>query len=202
MKLKAILPSKTHPIGDASIIFRCNIIPISASNSAVSDTRSPDRLWSFSDKLRLKYFNRQSSANSIRNYDFCTHRPIFNPPQNVDWHATSCQQCRCMQSASEIFETAVTNRLSNPLLCRFLAFEIKAREFGGLPKGVSTKLAGLTQRGPKRRTQAPRAADPGMDETTYAVVVVEGGFLNPPSARPGFKKRSLLAGGHRNCRWK
>lgn len=37
---------------------------------------------------------------------------------------------------SEAFGTPVPKRLSSPFLRRFLAFEVQARQFGGLPKGL------------------------------------------------------------------
>ena len=41
----------------------------------------------------------------------------------------------------EVFGTPVPKRLSIPFLRRFLAFEVQARQRGGLPKGFAAKLA-------------------------------------------------------------
>ena len=81
---------------------------------------------------------------------------------------------------SEIFGTPVPKRLSSPFLRRFLAFEIQARQFGGLPKGFAGKLAKATNE--KADTKSP-ALKPGgrlireWNGVTHAVDVVEGGFL-------------------------
>lgn len=42
---------------------------------------------------------------------------------------------------SEIFSTPVPTRLSMPFLRRFVAFEVQARHYGGLPKSFAEKLA-------------------------------------------------------------
>jgi len=81
---------------------------------------------------------------------------------------------------SEIFGTSVPKRLSSPFLRRFLAFEIQAQQFGGLPKGFAEKLAKATNE--KADTKSP-ALKPGgrlireWNGITHAVDVVEGGFL-------------------------
>lgn len=81
---------------------------------------------------------------------------------------------------SDVFGTPVPKRLSKPFLCRFLAFEIQARQFGGLPKGFTEKLARATNE--KADTKSP-ALKPGgrlireWNGVTYAVDVVEGGFV-------------------------
>ena len=81
---------------------------------------------------------------------------------------------------SEAFGTPVPKRLSSPFLRRFLAFEVQARQFGGLPKGFAEKLARMTDE--KTDTRSP-ALKPGgrlireWNGVTHAVDVIEGGFL-------------------------
>lgn len=79
-----------------------------------------------------------------------------------------------------VFGTPVPKRLSSPFLRRYLAFEMQARERGGLPKGLVDKLqtASRDDRGPP---------NPGLklggrlirewNGVTHVVDVVEGGFL-------------------------
>ena len=81
---------------------------------------------------------------------------------------------------SEAFGTPVPKRLSSPFLRRFLAFEVQARQFGGLPKGFAEKLARMADE--KTDTRSP-ALKPGgrlireWNGVTHAVDVIEGGFL-------------------------
>jgi hypothetical protein len=81
---------------------------------------------------------------------------------------------------SDVFGTPVPKRLSKPFLRRFLAFEIQARQFGGLPRGFAEKLARATNE--KADTKSP-ALKPGgrlireWNGVTHAVDVVEGGFI-------------------------
>ena len=81
---------------------------------------------------------------------------------------------------SDVFGTPIPKRLSRPFLRRFLAFEIQARQFGGLPKGFAEKLARATNE--KADTRSP-ALKPGgrlireWNGVTHAVDVLEGGFL-------------------------
>ena len=81
---------------------------------------------------------------------------------------------------SNVFGTPVPKRLSSPFLRRFLAFEIQARQFAGLPKGFAEKLARATKE--KADTKSP-ALKPGgrrsreWNGVTHAIDVVEGGFL-------------------------
>ncbi|WP_232823101.1 DUF2924 domain-containing protein [Oceanibium sediminis] len=81
---------------------------------------------------------------------------------------------------SEVFATPVPNRLSSPFLRRFLAFELQARESGGLPKSFPTKLAHATRA--KGTTITPMLKPGGRlirewNDVTHVVDVVEGGFL-------------------------
>jgi len=81
---------------------------------------------------------------------------------------------------SEIFGTPVPKRLSRPFLRRFLAFEAQARQFGGLPKGFVEKLTKTAVDKPEARSPALRPGGRLIREwngVTYAVDVIEGGFL-------------------------
>ena len=77
------------------------------------------------------------------------------------------------------------SRLSRPFLRRILAFELQAREQGGLPAAVKRKLESLAtaQAGGKERTPTSPKLKPGgrllreWNGVTHAVDVVEGGFL-------------------------
>ena len=81
---------------------------------------------------------------------------------------------------SDVFGTPVPKRLSSPFLRRFLAFELQARQFGGLPKGFVDRLDRADA--VKAETRSP-ALKPGgrlireWNGTTHAVDVVDGGFL-------------------------
>lgn len=81
---------------------------------------------------------------------------------------------------SEAFGTPVPKRLSGPFLRRFLAFEVQARQCGGLPKGFAEKLAKAADE--KADTRSP-ALKPGgrlireWNGVTHVVDVVGDGFL-------------------------
>jgi hypothetical protein len=87
---------------------------------------------------------------------------------------------------SDVFGTPIPKRLSSPFLRRFLAFEVQARQFGGLPKGFAEKLARTTNE--KADTKSP-ALKPGgrlireWNGVTHAVDVVEGGLETRSAAR-------------------
>ena len=81
---------------------------------------------------------------------------------------------------SEAFGTPVPKRLSSPFLRRFLAFELQARQFGGLPKGFAEKLARMTDEKTDSRSPALKPGGRLIREwngVTHAVDVIEGGFL-------------------------
>ena len=81
---------------------------------------------------------------------------------------------------SEIFDTPVPKRLSSPFLRRFLAFEIQARQFGGLPKGFAEKLARAANEKVDTKSAALKPGGRLIREwngVTHAVDVVEGGFI-------------------------
>lgn len=81
---------------------------------------------------------------------------------------------------SEVFAAPVPARLSMPFLRRFLAFEVQARQSGGLPKGFVERLAKAT--GDKADARSP-ALRPGgrlireWNGVTHVVDVVDDGFL-------------------------
>jgi hypothetical protein len=82
---------------------------------------------------------------------------------------------------TRVFGAPVPKRLSSPFLRRFLAFELQAREGGGLPKGFAARL-GKAARGGVVASGGP-ALKPGgrlvreWNGATHVVDVVEGGFL-------------------------
>ena len=81
---------------------------------------------------------------------------------------------------SEVFGTPVPKRLSSPFLRRFLAFEVQARQFGGLPKGFIEKLGRADGEKPEARSPALKPGGRLIREwncVTHAVDVIEGGFL-------------------------
>jgi hypothetical protein len=74
-------------------------------------------------------------------------------------------------------------RLSRPFLRRILAFELQAREAGGLPAAVKRKLESLGSDKVRTRTKAAPKLKPGgrllreWNGVTHVVDIVEGGFL-------------------------
>jgi len=67
-----------------------------------------------------------------------------------------------------------------PFLRRFIAFEIQARQFGGLPKGFIDKVGRADAEKPQARSPALKPGGRLIREwngVTHAVDVVEGGFL-------------------------
>lgn len=81
---------------------------------------------------------------------------------------------------SEIFGTPVPKRLSSPFLRRFLAFEVQARQFGGLPKGFADRLGKAVKNNPGSKSPALKPGGRLIREwngVTHAVDVIEGGFL-------------------------
>lgn len=79
-----------------------------------------------------------------------------------------------------VFGSPVPKRLSSPFLRRYLAFEMQAKERGGLPKGFVGRLQAASRN--DRGTTSP-ALKPGgrlireWNGVTHVVDVVEGGFL-------------------------
>ncbi len=78
-----------------------------------------------------------------------------------------------------VFGTPVPKRLSSPFLRRFLAFEMQAKECGGLPKGFVSKLQNAAR--DDRGTPSPGLKPGGRlirewNSVTHVVDVVEGGF--------------------------
>ncbi|MEO9781629.1 MAG: DUF2924 domain-containing protein [Sedimentitalea sp.] len=80
----------------------------------------------------------------------------------------------------EAFGTPVPKRLSSPFLHRYLAFEMQAKECGGLPKGFVGKLEKAARE--DRGTNNPTLKTGGRlirewNGVTHVVDVVDGGFL-------------------------
>lgn len=79
-----------------------------------------------------------------------------------------------------VFGSPVPKRLSSPFLRRYLAFEMQARERGGLPRRFVGKLQKAVRY--DRGTTSP-AVKPGgrlireWNGVTHVVDVVEGGFV-------------------------
>ena len=80
---------------------------------------------------------------------------------------------------SDFFDTPVPKNLSKPFLRRFLAFEVQARLFGGLPK---TYLKDLARKVATASQGKGYGIDPGgrllreWDGVTHSVDVIEGGY--------------------------
>ena len=79
-----------------------------------------------------------------------------------------------------VFGAPVPKRLSSPFLRRFLAFEMQARERGGLPKGFVGKLQNAVRDG---RDASSAALKPGgrlireWNGATHVVDVIKCGFV-------------------------
>lgn len=79
-----------------------------------------------------------------------------------------------------VFGSPVPKRLSSPFLRRYLAFEIQARERGGLPKGFVCRLQEAAR---DDRGKTSPAVKPGgrlireWNGVTHVVDVVVGGFV-------------------------
>ena len=81
---------------------------------------------------------------------------------------------------SEVFATPVPARLSLPFLRRFLAFEVQARQFGGLPKGFAEKLTKAVDERAATRSPALRPGGRLIREwngVTHVVDVVGDSFV-------------------------
>ncbi len=79
-----------------------------------------------------------------------------------------------------VFGTPVPKRLSSPFLRRFLAFELQARERGGLPKGFVSKLTKAARDEPSTTSPALKTGGRLIREwngVTHVVDVINGGFL-------------------------
>lgn len=81
---------------------------------------------------------------------------------------------------SQIMASPVPKGLSQPFLRRFLAFELQARRYGGLPKGFAARLRAATRAGARPKAPSLRPASRLMREwngRTHVVDVTEDGFL-------------------------
>ena len=80
---------------------------------------------------------------------------------------------------SDFFGTPVPKNLSRPFLRRFLAFEVQARQFGGLPK---TFLKDLQRQAATTSHGNGLGIEPGgrllreWDGVTHSVEVIKGGY--------------------------
>jgi hypothetical protein len=79
-----------------------------------------------------------------------------------------------------VFGTPIPKRLSSPFLRRFLAFEMQAREYGGLPKGFAGKLTRAVR--DDRGTSSPPLKPGGRlirewNGVTHVVDVIDRGFV-------------------------
>ena len=92
----------------------------------------------------------------------------------------SLDRAALIDAWGEVFGTPAPKRLSSPFLRRYPAFEMQAKERGGLPKGFVGKLQKATR--DNRGTTSP-ALKPGgrlireSNGATHFVDVVEDGFL-------------------------
>ena len=81
---------------------------------------------------------------------------------------------------SGIFATPVPRCLSIPFLRRFVAFEVQARQCGGLPKGFAEQLAKAADEKADTRSPAVRPGGRLIREwngVTHVVDVVGDGFV-------------------------
>ncbi len=83
-------------------------------------------------------------------------------------------------SWKSLFGEAPPNRLSAPLMRRFIAFEVQARDHGGLPKGFENRLAAAAQTA--ENGAAPARLKPGgrllreWNGASHIVDVLEDGY--------------------------
>jgi hypothetical protein len=80
---------------------------------------------------------------------------------------------------SELFDTPVPKSLSQPFLRRFLAFEVQARRFGGLPKTFLKDLerkVSTTSQGTGHGVETGGRLLREWDGVTHSVDVIEGGY--------------------------
>lgn len=84
-----------------------------------------------------------------------------------------------MAAWSDLFRSPVPKGLSQSFLRRFLAFEVQARRFGGLPKGF---LADQDRQADRKAARSDATLKPGgrllreWNGTTHTVEVVDEGF--------------------------
>jgi len=99
-----------------------------------------------------------------------------------------------MAAWSDLFRSPVPKGLSQSFLRRFLAFEVQARQLGGLPKRF---LANLDGQNAAKAARSDATLKPGgrllreWNGTTHTVEVIDEGFhwvlsdgFEPVSARP------------------
>ena len=84
-----------------------------------------------------------------------------------------------MTAWSDLFQSPAPKGLSQPFLRRFLAFEVQARRFGGLPKGL---FSDLDRQADGKAARPDAALRPGgrllreWNGVTHTVEVIDSGF--------------------------
>ncbi|MGK7754927.1 MULTISPECIES: DUF2924 domain-containing protein [unclassified Roseovarius] len=79
-----------------------------------------------------------------------------------------------------VFGTPIPKRLSSPFLRRYLAFEMQARESGGLPKGFVGKLQTAARDDRGKTSRVLKSGGRLIREwngVTHVVDVIDGGFV-------------------------
>ncbi|MCE5972780.1 DUF2924 domain-containing protein [Sinirhodobacter sp. WL0062] len=92
---------------------------------------------------------------------------------------------------TDLFGEAVPAKMSQPILRRFIAFEIQAQAEGGLPTSLVGRLARIAAGDDRRATPELRSGSRLLREwsgTTHVVELTENGFL-----WDGVRHRSLSA---------
>lgn len=89
------------------------------------------------------------------------------------------ERAALMAAWSDLFQLPVPKGLSQPFLRRFLAFEVQARQFGGLPKGF---FYDLDRQADGKAARPDAALKPGgrllreWNGGTHTVEVIDEGF--------------------------
>lgn len=89
------------------------------------------------------------------------------------------ERAALMAAWSDLFQLPVPKGLSQPFLRRFLAFEVQARQFGGLPKGF---FSDLDRQADGKAARPDAALKPGgrllreWNGGTHTVEVIDEGF--------------------------
>lgn len=82
----------------------------------------------------------------------------------------------------DLIKTLVPKSLSHPLMLRFVAFELQAREHGGLPPGFVERLVHMVSESGRGKAPPAKLRSGGRllrewNGTTHVVDVVDGGFV-------------------------
>jgi hypothetical protein len=81
---------------------------------------------------------------------------------------------------SSLFGAPAPKSLSQVFLRRFLAFEVQARRYGGLPKGFAAEIAASARKTRSGMVAAPLPGGRLLREwngTTHVVEIIDGGYL-------------------------